>query len=645
MRQIGMILRKSVWRKRAVSGRPWLPLTLLPLSGVAILVALLVLLEGPGAVWADSPPLAMYSAATGTFHEPAAPGWMATGENINDRLGVAVASAGDVNNDGYDDLVVVAGGYPGGVSRGRVYVYHGGPGGPDTIPERTLTGEADNDQFGFSVAGAGDVNGDGYGDLLVGAYQNDQGGNGAGKFYLYYGSAGGVGDIPAFTATGEQAGDSFGWRVAGAGDVNGDGYDDVLVTAPGYPAGSKAGRVYLFYGAASGLSSTAVISITGEANLQEFGNSAASAGDVNGDGYDDIIVGAYRNDDWGPTAGKVYLYYGSAAGLDVTTPTTIIGENPFDRFGYAVSTAGDVNGDGYADVLVGATDYALGSKKGKVYMYLGSAGGLTTIPAFMVEGEQDGDELGWSMDTAGDMNGDGYADILIGAPSFALNQVESPGRAYVYYGGPSALSSTPAITVTGAEDGDQLGFSVASAGDVNGDGQGDILIGANKYDNGGQPNDDVGIVYLYYGLSPADVAVSLWVDPVSGPAGSTVTYTIVYSNVGGIAATDVVITDIIPASLTVSQVYTSGAPLVETSSGNTYRWQLDSLAPQAGGRIILVAQVASGLQPGSQVDNTVEVATSAREITLMNNVSTVWFQVTGQSGSAVYLPLIQRGID
>ncbi|MCC9076441.1 FG-GAP-like repeat-containing protein, partial [Litorilinea aerophila] len=515
-------------------------------------MALLVLLGGPGVVWADSPPLAIYSAAMGTSHEPAAPGWMATGENINDRLGISVASAGDVNNDGYDDLVAAAGGYPGGVSRGRVYVYHGGPGGPDTIPERTLTGEADNDQFGFSVAGAGDVNGDGYGDLLVGAYQNDQGGNGAGKFYLYYGSAGGVGDIPAFTATGEQAGDSFGWRVAAAGDVNGDSYDDVLVTAPGYPAGAKAGRVYLFYGSASGLSTGAMISITGEANLQEFGNSAAGAGDVNGDGFDDIIVGAYRNDDLGPTAGKVYLYYGSAAGLDVATPTTITGENFFDRFGYAVSTAGDVNGDGYADVLVGATDYALGSKKGKVYVYLGSAGGLTTTPAFTVEGEQDGDELGWSMDTAGDMNGDGYADILIGAPSFALNQVESPGRAYVYYGGPSGLYPTPAITVTGAEDGDQLGFSVASAGDVNGDGQGDILIGANKFDNGGQSNDDVGVIYLYYGIlepRPADIGISLWVEPTSGPAGSTVTYTIAYSNVGELAATDVVITDVIPVSL------------------------------------------------------------------------------------------------
>ncbi|MCC9078924.1 DUF11 domain-containing protein, partial [Litorilinea aerophila] len=143
---------------------------------------------------------------------------------------------------------------------------------------------------------------------------------------------------------------------------------------------------------------------------------------------------------------------------------------------------------------------------------------------------------------------------------------------------------------------------------------------------------------------PADVAVSLWVEPTSGPAGSTVTYTIAYSNVGELAATDVVITDVIPVSLTVSQVYTSGAPLVDTSSGNTYRWQLDSLAPQAGGSITLVAQVASGLQPGSQVANTVEIAAS-QEISLANNISTAWFQVTDQPGSAVYLPLIQRGTE
>ncbi len=173
-------------------------------------------------------------------------------------------------------------------------------------------GETASDFFGVSVASAGDVNGDGYADVIVGAYFNDDGGNAAGEAYVYHGSASGLSATPDWSDQGEASGDYFGRSVASAGDVNGDGYADVIVGAnENDDGGSLAGEAYVYHGSASGLSSTPDWSDQGEASGDYFGRFASSAGDVNGDGYADVIVGAYANDDGGDWAGEAYVYSGS----------------------------------------------------------------------------------------------------------------------------------------------------------------------------------------------------------------------------------------------------------------------------------------------------------------------------------------------
>jgi large repetitive protein len=211
---------------------------------------------------------------------------------------VSVSGADDVNNDGYADLIVGANGNDaGGSDAGRAYVYSGQTG----ALLYTFTGEAANDWFGFSVSGAGDVNKDGYADLIVGAYRNDAGGNNAGRAYVYSGQAGTL----LYTFTGEAAVDSFGVSVSGAGDVNNDGYADLIVGASGNDAGgSDAGRAYVY----GGMSGSLLCSFDGQTSNDEFGVSVSGAGDVNNDGYDEVIAGAAVNDAGGSDAGRAYVF-------------------------------------------------------------------------------------------------------------------------------------------------------------------------------------------------------------------------------------------------------------------------------------------------------------------------------------------------
>lgn len=236
----------------------------------------------------------------------------------------------------------------------------------------TFTGEATGSGFGYAVAQAGDVNADGYGDVIVGAFSHDTSSlSNVGRAYVYHGSSTGLETTAATTITGANATEALGFEVAGAGDVNGDGYDDVLVGAYAYDSTSvtDAGRLYVHHGSAAGVSATAATTFEGTQSSAFYGGRAAGAGDVNRDGYDDVIFSAFSYDDGTATdAGRVWVHHGSAAGLSATAALTLTGGASGDYLGYSVASAGDVNRDGYDDVVIGVYGYnaSAGSDAGRV---------------------------------------------------------------------------------------------------------------------------------------------------------------------------------------------------------------------------------------------------------------------------------------
>jgi hypothetical protein len=272
--------------------------------------------------------------------------------------------------------------------------------------------------------------------------------------------------------------------VASAGDVNGDGYDDIIVGAPGYnsPASPQPheGRALVFLGSAEGPATRPVW--TAEGAYDGFGSAVASAGDVDGDGYDDIIVGEPGFVAAHDVDGAAYLYAGSSSGPSPTPRWTA--HLPFAalnyKFGASVASAGDVNADGYDDVLVGApNDNGYGSR---VFLYLGSSGGLSAVPAWSIQGlVSSGRTFGSTLAGAGDVNGDGYDDVLIGEPDYSAPDCYR-GRVELYYGSASGLSSTPDWTYVPQLNCDfqraSAGCSL-SAGNFDGDQYSDILIGCN----------------------------------------------------------------------------------------------------------------------------------------------------------------------
>ena len=303
--------------------------------------------------------------------------------------------------------------------------------------EFQFLGENTPDGAGYSVSSAGDVDGDGLDDILIGAYRNADGGNQAGKSYLILGSSLGGSSIIGlsladYSFIGEDAADQAGISVSSAGDVDGDGLDDILIGARyNDDGGTDAGKSYLILGSSLGSSSTidlsnADYSFIGEAVHNYSGTSVSSAGDVDGDGLSDILIGAYGNSYGGSQAGRSYLILGSSLGSSSTIDLSnadyaFIGENAVDRAGLSVSSAGDVDGDGLSDILIGAYGNADGgTNAGKSYLILGSSlGGSSIIDLSLADyafiGENAQDRAGLSVSSAGDVDGDGLFDILIGA--------------------------------------------------------------------------------------------------------------------------------------------------------------------------------------------------------------------------------------
>ena len=481
-------------------------------------------------------------------------GFVLEGIDESDFSGLSVSTAGDVNGDGYTDVLVGAQyADPGGDnSAGETYLVFGkGSGFAASVDLGSLDGsdgfvlegiEA-SDYSGLSVSTAGDVNGDGYADILIGAPWAGPGGdNEAGETYVVFGKESGfaasvdLGSLDGsngFVLEGIEASDYSGLSVSTAGDVNGDGYADIVIGAYATdPNGNnEAGETYVVFGKGSGFAASVDLgSLDGNdgfvlegVDAEDFsGWSVSTAGDVNGDGYADIVIGAYATDPNGDNeAGEAYVVFGKGSGftarvelgsLDGSDGFVLEGGDEGDEAGYSVSTAGDVNGDGYADLIVGAAGGRLG---GAVYLMFGKESGfsasldlesLNGSDGFKLTEIDAGDGVGYSVSTAGDVNGDGYADVLIGAKWADSDGNTEAGETYVVFGKAGAFSASldlgaldgnDGFALEGVDVGDRSGTSVRMAGDVNGDGYADILIGANQADPGG--DSESGETYVVFG--------------------------------------------------------------------------------------------------------------------------------------------------
>jgi hypothetical protein len=433
--------------------------------------------------------------------------WSAESNQTNANFGSSVASAGDVNGDGYSDVLIGAPWFDNGeMDEGRAFLYLGTATGLGPMPAWTAESDQGGAQFGRSVASAGDVNGDGYSDVVVGAPSFSNGEMSEGRAFLFLGGVTGLGATPVWTAESNQAGASFG-RVASAGDVNGDGYSDVVVGASTFFNGEIAeGRAFLFLGNASGLASTPAWTAESNQPSAYFGSNLASAGDVNGDGYSDVVVGAFNFSNGEFSEGRAFLYLGSASGLSPTPSWTAESDQANSNFG-VVSSAGDVNGDGYSDVVVGARNYDNGENdEGRAFLYLGSSSSLELTPAWTAESNQANASFGGSVASAGDVNGDGYSDVVVGGFYFS-NGETGEGRAFLYVGSSSGLAPTPVWTAESNQTNAFLGSSVASAGDVNGDGFSDVAVGAPYFTNG---QTDEGRAFVYLGSASGPSFALVW---------------------------------------------------------------------------------------------------------------------------------------
>jgi hypothetical protein len=411
--------------------------------------------------------------------------------------GSSVASAGDVNNDGYDDVIIGAylaeSGYN---DEGLAFVYLGSDTGISPYPCWTNGPNQATAHYGISVASAGDVNGDGYGDIIVGAEYYDRDNSNEGQAFVYLGNGTSPEVFPYWTGESNQANSQYGFSVASAGDVNGDTLDDIIVGAFMFDNGqTDEGKAYLYFGSDSAISSFPDWEEESDISYANFGCSVASAGDVNGDGYDDVIIGAYSYSSTKANEGAVFVYYGSSSGLPSDYSWQAISNQANSHFGYSVATAGDVNGDGYDDVVIGAYTHDNGqTDEGVIFVYLGDSLGLSATPQ-MIEINSANSQFGYSVASAGDVNNDGYDDIIVGANQYS-NSLSYEGGAFLFCGSAGGMQATPSWTYESNQFQALLGYSVASAGDVNNDGYDDVLAGSIYFDNG---ETDEGCAFGFYG--------------------------------------------------------------------------------------------------------------------------------------------------
>ncbi|MEL7465409.1 MAG: hypothetical protein AAFN79_15165, partial [Pseudomonadota bacterium] len=403
------------------------------------------------------------------------------------------------------------------------------------------------DRLGDAVSNAGDINGDGIDDFILGASSAGPNGFYSGEAFVVFGRTDGfpttlsVADLDGtngFKISGEASSDVLGDAVSAAGDLNGDGIDDILIAAPGAGPGDR-GQAFVIFGTTDGfaaeilpseLDGTDGFRMTGLGDRDRLGTSVSDAGDVNGDGIADIIVSAPFSDTYGNGSGQSFVVFGTEDGfaadldlsaLDGTDGFRIEGKLEFDNAGVSVSSAGDINGDGIDDVIVGGASYYAEyasdpvNSNAEAFVIFGrndgfepviDAGLLDGMNGFTIDGLTDEFEGRAEVSSAGDLNGDGFDDLIVGLSRADVNGRNNAGEAFVVFGSDqgfgarldvSTLDGTNGFRILGASAGDDLGFAVAAAGDFNGDGIDDLLIGAPVADPNGV--NSAGEAFLIFG--------------------------------------------------------------------------------------------------------------------------------------------------
>ncbi|MFB0552068.1 MAG: ankyrin repeat domain-containing protein [Phycisphaerae bacterium] len=350
------------------------------------------------------------------------------GETEGDTVGGNI-SCGDIDNDGYDDILIVSHKYNN--DQGRAYLYWGNErSSMDANPDKIFDGEAqEGAMFGIGSVIIYDIDNDGYRDIIFGAFRYP--GDGTGRAYLYYGNAKELMDTSydlIFTA--ENSGDQFGYAI-GCGDVDNDGYGDIIIGARNYP-GTKLnqGRAYLYYGdRRSNMDAKADKVFDAESKSRHCFGQGIVCIDQNKDGFDDILIGAqkYQNNQ-----GRVYLFYGDTrANLDTVPDKTFDGEIEWSDYGFII-LCGDIDGDINSDIIIGADH--IRKQVGRVYVYWGNElSGPSPKPGRIFTGENPGEWFSMGL-ACGDVNNDGFDDLIIGAKGYKAGSEQ--GRAYLYYGGP-----------------------------------------------------------------------------------------------------------------------------------------------------------------------------------------------------------------
>ncbi len=426
-------------------------------------------------------------------------------------FGNSVSTAGDINGDGFGDLVIGAPNWESDAAipqEGAIFIYYGSATGINSVPDETRRANSANKYMGWSSACAGDINNDGYSDIITGGWLAAYGQSNEGAAWVFLGGPTGLAAAPVHRLERNQGGAQFGYSVAGAGDVNGDGYSDVVIGAHGFDVNVvNDGGTFIYHGGPNALGAALnpppTTVFTGPAGSTRSAWAVSTAGDVNGDGFSDIITGHYNNDIGGPfQEGTAFVHHGSASGIDPVPATILQSGQANGWLGRSVATAGDMNGDGYADVLVGAVTYSNGqANEGAAFLFLGSATGISTAAHRIFELNIGGSNVGESVGVAGDVNGDGFSDVIVGAENYSGALT---GGAAIYLGGTESMATASAVQLTYAQAGAHAGWSVAHAGDINGDGYSDAVIGACDASSG-QAGE--GLVYIHMGTTTGISAV------------------------------------------------------------------------------------------------------------------------------------------